>query len=61
MESYSQFFEVDADAVLRERFAAGEGVIQLLPEMDDKTIASIIKYAVSISNGKTFTVVPPAK
>lgn len=58
-KSYGQYFEVDMDAVLRERFAVGQGVIQLLTDMDDQMIASIIKHAVSLSEGKAFIVVPP--
>jgi hypothetical protein len=59
--SYKAVFEVDADAAVRARFAAGEGVIALQPNMDDNAILSVIKYAIKVSGGKAFLVVPPSQ
>lgn len=56
--SYKHYFEVDMDAVLREKFAAGEGVLQLTTGIEDDSLLSLIKYAVAASNGQSFTVVP---
>jgi len=59
-KTYGHLFEVDADAVLREKFANGQGVVELRPEMTDEMLLSIIKYAVSVSAGKPFLVMPAA-
>jgi len=55
-----EFAERDMDAVMREKFANGQGVIQLLPGMNDAVLLAAIKYAVSVSNGKPFLVMPAA-
>lgn len=59
-KTYGHLFEVDADAVLREKFASGQGIIELQAEMTDEMLLSVIKYAVSLSNGKPFLVMPAA-
>lgn len=59
-QTYGHLFEVDADAVLREKFASGQGVIELQPEMTDDMLLSVIKYAMSLCNGKPFLVMPAA-
>jgi hypothetical protein len=56
-----QYVEVDIRDVLRQRFSTGQGVIQLQPGMTDEMILSTIKQAISLSNGKAFTVIPPLK
>lgn len=56
-----RYFEVDLDAVLRERFSSGKGAIQLLPDMTDEMLLLTIKHAVSFSDGQAFVVVPPSK
>lgn len=60
VKTYGHLFEVDADAVLREKFASGQGFIELQPEMTDEMLLSVIKYAVSLSDGKPFLVMPAA-
>lgn len=55
----SEFFEVDIDAVLKARFEAGEGVIQLQANMSDAALLLVIKQAAKF--GKPFLVIPPAK
>ena len=55
-----EFVERDMDAVMQEKFANGQGVIQLLPDMDDAVLLAAIKYAASVSNGKPFLVMPAA-
>lgn len=60
-KNYGQYFEVDMDEVLRERFAAGQGVLQLLPDMTDQMLLLVVKQAVSLSDGKAFVVIPPSK
>lgn len=61
--AYGQFFEgapeVDMHDVLKERFEAGQGVVQLLPNMPDIATLSIIQYAAQF--GKPFMVIPSAK
>ncbi len=57
-KTYGHLFEVDTDAVLREKFASGQGVVELQPEMTDEMLLSVIKYAVSASAGKPFLVMP---
>lgn len=59
-KTYGHLFEVDTDAVLREKFAIGQGVVELQPEMTDEMLLSVIKYAVSVSAGKPFLVMPAA-
>jgi hypothetical protein len=53
--------EVDMRDVLRERFSIGQGVVQFQPGMTDEMMLSIIKQAISLSNGNAFTVIPPSK
>ena len=57
-KAYGHLFKVDNDAVLREKFASGQGVVELQPEMTDEMLLSVIKYAVSVSAGKPFLVMP---
>lgn len=54
-----QHGEVDIRDILRQRFSTGQGVIQLQPGMTDEMILFTIKQAISLSNGKAFTVIPP--
>lgn len=58
--TYGHLFEIDIDDVLREKFANGQGVIQLQPDMTDDMLLAIIKHAASLSTGKPFLVMPPA-
>lgn len=55
------YVEVDIRDVLRQSFSTGQGVIQLQPGMTDEMILSVIKQAISLSNGKAFTIIPPLK
>jgi hypothetical protein len=55
------YVEVDISDVLRERFSTGQGVIQLQPGMTDEVMLFTIKQAISLSNGKAFTVIAPSK
>lgn len=50
--------EVDLDSVLREKFCDGKGVLCLNLSMPDDVLLSTIKYALSISDGKAFVVIP---
>lgn len=59
-KTYGHLFEVDNDTALREKFASGHGVVELQPEMTDEMLLSVIKYAVSVSAGKPFLVMPAA-
>lgn len=61
VHSNKAVFDLDANVAVRERFAAGEGVVALQPGMDDKAILAIIKFAISNSGGKAFLVVPPSQ
>jgi hypothetical protein len=53
--------EVEIRDVMRQRFSTGQGVIQLQPGMTDEMILFMIKQAISVSNGKSFTVIPPSQ
>ena len=57
-KTYAHLFEIDIDDVLREKFASGQGVIQLQPDMTDDMLLAIIKHGVSLSAGKPFLVIP---
>ena len=57
-KTYAHLFEIDIDDVLREKFASGQGVIQLQPDMTDDMLLAIIKHGVSLSAGKSFLVIP---
>lgn len=59
-KTYGHLFEVDTDAALCEKFASGQGIVELQPEMTDEMLLSVIKYAVSVSAGKPFLVMPAA-
>lgn len=63
--SYAHLFTAEAraarDAELREKFASGQGVVELQPDMSDIVLLSVMKFAIEASNGKPFLVVPPAK
>lgn len=56
--SFSHLFADSAHLDIGDRFSCGEGVIQLTPDMTDELIAGVIKYAASISGGKSFVVIP---
>lgn len=62
--SYAHLFSPEAqivrDEALQAKFAKGEGVIQLQPNMPDIVLLSAVKYAIEKSAGKPFLVVPPA-
>lgn len=60
-KTFGQYFEVDINDVLRERFPTGQGVIQLQPGLTDEMMRFIIKHAISISNRKAFAVIPPSR
>lgn len=51
--------EIDIREAMREQFASGRGVIQLQAGMTDEAILHMIKLAISVGNGKAFTVIPP--
>jgi hypothetical protein len=51
--------EIDIREAMRKQFAAGQGVIQLQGGMTDEAILLMVKLAISVSNGKAFTVIPP--
>ena len=51
--------EMDIREAMRREFSSGQGVITLQPGMTDEAILVVIKLAISVSNGKAFTVVPP--
>jgi hypothetical protein len=53
--------EVDMRDVLRERFSTGQGFVQLGSGMTDKEMLVVIQLAISQSNGKAFTVIPPSQ
>lgn len=59
-KTYGHLFEVDQDTILREKFASGQGVVELQPEMTDEMLLSVIKCALSVSSGKPFLVMPTA-
>ena len=41
-KTYGHLFEVDHDAALREKFASGQGVIELQPEMTDEMLLAVV-------------------
>jgi len=53
--------EIDMRDVVRDRFSAGQGHIQLNSGMTDKEMLVVIKLAISHSNGNAFTVIPPSQ
>ena len=53
--------EIDIRDAMRQQFSIGQGVIQLQPGMTDEMILYMIKLAISVSNGKAFTVIPPQR
>jgi hypothetical protein len=53
--------EIDIREAMRQQFSTGRGVLQLQPGMTDEVILQMIKLAISASNGKAFTVIPPLK
>lgn len=61
--SYAHMFTAEAQVAmnveLQEKFASGEGVIALQPDMPDVVLLSVIKFAIEASNGKPFLVAPP--
>ena len=50
--------EIDIREAMRQQFSTGRGVIQLQPGMTDEMILHMIKLAISVSDGKAFTVIP---
>lgn len=54
-----EYDEVDFKAVAAVNFAAGQGVIQLLPDMTDEQILWHIKDACAMSKGMAFKAIPP--
>ncbi len=63
--SYAHLFTAEAqaerDEELREKFASGQGVVELQPNMPDIVLLSVMQFAIGASNGKPFLVVPPSK
>ncbi len=55
---YGQYFEVDMEAVLRAKFASRQGVLQLASGVEDDALVSLLKYAVTASDGQPFAVIP---
>jgi hypothetical protein len=53
--------EVDLLDILRERFSTGQGFIQLHSDMTNDMMLVVIKQAISLSNGKVFTVIAPSR
>ena len=53
--------EVDMRDVVRDRFSAGQGLIQLSSGMTDEEMLFVVKQAISLGKGKAFTVAPPSK
>ena len=53
--------EVHMRDVLRERFSTGQGFVHLGSGMTDKEMLVVILLAISQSNGKAFTVIPPSQ
>lgn len=54
----SRYDEIDFKGVVSANFAAGKGVLQLVPGMTDEQILFSVKEACSWSNGMAFTVIP---
>jgi hypothetical protein len=54
-----EYVEIDIREAMRQQFATGQGVIQLQPGMTDQALLHMIKLAISVSNGRAFTVIPP--
>lgn len=52
--------ELDMNEILKSKFSAGQGVLQILSNMTDDMLLGSIKHAIAISGGKSFTVIPPA-
>ncbi len=50
--------EMDIRDAMKQQFSAGQGVIMLQPGMTDTMILHMIKMAISVSDGKPFTVIP---
>ncbi|HGO6128515.1 TPA: hypothetical protein ACK3RK_007100 [Burkholderia cepacia] len=55
-DSADEWPGIDLLQVVGEQFAAGRGVVRLLPDMTDAMIATVIKAAAS--HGKPFQVIP---
>lgn len=51
--------EIDFKEVVAVNFAAGQGVVQLMPDMTDDQILWQIKDACAMSKGMAFKVIPP--
>ncbi len=47
---------IDLKDVVDTKFAAGEGILLINPDMDDKTISLVIRKALRAANGKGFVV-----
>lgn len=58
---FAHLFERDIDAELQQKFASGQGVVELHPEMTDAMLLTVVKFAISNSGGKPFLVVPAAQ
>lgn len=61
--SYAHMFTTEAQAAmdveLQEKFASGQGVIALQPDMPDVVLLAVLKFAIEHSDGKPFLVVSP--
>lgn len=49
--------EIDMHDLIGGKFAAGEGVLVVNPELDDAAIATDIRRALEAAKGKPFTVI----
>lgn len=63
-KKYAHFFEPEHMAVRNvvsaATFAAGQGVVELSPTMDDQCLAVILRWALKASDGAGFRVLPAA-
>lgn len=49
--------EVDMQELIDEKFTTGEGVLIINPDLDNATIAAVIRRALKTAKGKSFKVV----
>lgn len=54
----TEYDEIDFKEVVAANFAAGQGIIQLMPDMTDEQILWVIKDACAMSKGMAFKVIP---
>lgn len=56
MAADQHFEEVDMNEILRERFAAGKGVLTLSADTPDALLLHMMRKALKMSEGKAFVV-----